>query len=53
VAGLIVGRFRYLIDCRDRRVLAAPYTGNRARISNPRFEQDISTAMVKALQVAW
>jgi hypothetical protein len=52
LAGLIVGRFRYLIDCRDSRVLAAPHTNNRARISNPRFEQDISTAMVKALQVA-
>jgi hypothetical protein len=55
VAGRIIGQFRYLLDCRDSRmppVLAAPHTSNRARIRNPRFERDISTAMVKALQVA-
>jgi uracil-DNA glycosylase len=47
--------FRYLIDCPDGRVLpvlAAPHTSSRARISNPRFEQDIFAAMVKARQTA-
>ena len=47
--------FRYLIECPDSRVrpvLAAPHTSNRVRISNPRFEQDISTAITKARQAA-
>lgn len=47
--------FRYLIDCTDSRVLpllAAPHTSSRAGISNPRFEQDILAAMVKARQAA-
>jgi len=47
--------FRYLIHCPDskvRPVLAAPHTSNRARISRPRFEDDILAAMVKAKQVA-
>jgi uracil-DNA glycosylase len=47
--------FRYLIDCPDSRVLpvlAAPHTSSRARISNPRFEQDIFAAMAKARQAA-
>lgn len=47
--------FRYLIDCPDSRllpVLAAPHSSSRARISNPRFEQDILAAMVKARQAA-
>jgi hypothetical protein len=45
----------YLIDCRNSRVmsvLAAPRASSRARISNPRFEQDISAAMAKARQAA-
>jgi hypothetical protein len=33
-------------------VLAAPHSSSRARISNPRFEQDIFAAMVKARQAA-
>jgi uracil-DNA glycosylase len=47
--------FRYLIDCPDSRVLpllAAPHSGGRARISNPRFEQNIFAAMAKARQAA-
>jgi uracil-DNA glycosylase len=47
--------FRYLIDCPDSRVLpvlAAPHTSNRARISNPRFEHEISAAIAKARQAA-
>jgi hypothetical protein len=33
-------------------VRAAPHISNRARVSNSQFEQDISTAMLKALQEA-
>ena len=47
--------FRYLINCPDSRVLpvlGAPHSSSRARISNPRFEQDILAAMVKARRVA-
>jgi uracil-DNA glycosylase len=45
--------FRYLIDCPGSQVLpvlAAPHSSSRARISNPRFEQEIFAAMVKARQ---
>jgi uracil-DNA glycosylase len=48
--------FEYLIRVPDSRVLpllAAPHTSNRARISRPRFEDDILAAMAKAKQVAW
>jgi uracil-DNA glycosylase len=47
--------FRYLIDCPGSRalpVLATPHTSSRAGISNPRFQQDILAAMVKARQAA-
>jgi uracil-DNA glycosylase len=47
--------FRYLIDCSASRalpVLAAPHPSSRAGISNPRFQQDILAAMVKARQAA-
>ena len=33
-------------------MLAAPHTSNRAGISNPRFEQDILAALVKARRAA-
>ncbi len=45
--------FRYPVDCSASRVLpvlAAPHPSSRAGSSNPRFQQDIFAAMVKARQ---